>query len=372
MAREIFLFFVFFSFFGLYGQSEKELLHEKFLQRMEKEKTESTYQDFRKVKNGDENYIAALVYRNNFGWALDKVENLKEDIPAILGLINFSAPGSYYKIFNPQKFPASEWSRFYDMSVVLLEYFKNDSASFREVFSIKVYLELIMRKDDELLRDLPSALSLFKNEKKFYTCLVREYANVLNRNGRQDEAELIYKNEYEKSGDFQFLNGLVKIYSFRKKYSNILSYSSEIQKDSVGVLLFQLAEAHLNVMDTLNARKYFDLYTSKIIVDTNRNPMEVAIVDLNNNIYHNISPRDLEQIGDFYFMVRGSDYCKYYNWAKLLLNQSTEPFLMNKLLIAIDDEKQKKAMLDKMNQDKEESQKMLLRIEVKLQRCTLN
>ena len=88
-----------------FGQQNTDELHKRFLQYLQIKKVDSIYNSSLKQDKNDEE---TLLYRNHFGWALNKTEQLKKDIPAILELPSHSMEMAYERIFRPQKFPPSE------------------------------------------------------------------------------------------------------------------------------------------------------------------------------------------------------------------------------------------------------------------------
>src|SRR6187431_59441 len=184
------------SIFISMGQNDDAKQHEAFNYIMKKDKVDSMYTIYSKVGPSDKDYMAALFFRNQFGWALGKTSQLKKDIPAILSLPGYSKEFAYSRVFRPQKFPASEWSRFYYISDTLCQYFSKDPLIYKELLGIKTMLEFLTKKDAELLIDLPVLSSMLDTTSEAYSSLMWEYGNVLLRTNQREKAFLVFEKTY--------------------------------------------------------------------------------------------------------------------------------------------------------------------------------
>src|SRR5690554_8071034 len=79
------------------------------------EQIDSIYNLALSVSKSDKNYKKALLFRNENGWDLNKVEQLKLDIPEILKQEEFSQIMSYLEIFKPFRSDPSKWELYLEI-----------------------------------------------------------------------------------------------------------------------------------------------------------------------------------------------------------------------------------------------------------------
>lgn len=351
--------------FNSIGQVDNDEMHKRFLQYLEMEKVDSIYNSYLEIDENNEAYEQALLYRNQYGWALNKIEQLKNDIPAILKLPNHSHEMAYERIFRPQKFPPTEWNRFYEISLELEKSFEINSVEFREILGIKTKLEFITRNDNALLIDLPKLLELLNSDSNAYSAMLWQYGNLLIRNDEDTKAQKVFEKGLKLNLDGDFLKSLIRIYSDNKEFEKLISYEEQILSDSSGVLLFNLAEAYLKSDEINKAEKYFNLFISKIeYVDYE----PYVKIEYDNTVYH-VSPSQLEILGNFYFERDNQLSCKFYENAAKIISNSNEERFFKKQLMAVNDKAQKKRMTEQFEKHKREQQNLLVRINKKIEKC---
>jgi hypothetical protein len=329
------------------------------------EKVDSMYNSYLETNENNEAYEQALLYRNQYGWALNKIEQLKNDIPAILKLPAHTHEMAYERIFRPQKFPPTEWNRFYEISIELEKSFEDNSIEYREILGIKTKLEFLTRNDKALLIDLPKLLVRLNNDSEAYSAMLWQYGNLLIRNDEKIEAQKIFEEGLKLNTENDFLKSLIRSYSADREFEKVIKYEDQILRDSSGVLFFNLAEAYLNSNEVNKAKKYFNLFTSKIeYIDYE----PYVKIEYDNTVNH-ISPSQLEVLGDFYFESEKELACKFYGYAAKIISDSNEEMFFKKQLMAVKDEVQKKDMIDKYEKYKREQQELLMRINKKIEKC---
>lgn len=350
--------FVYFSI----AQNEYTKQHEAFNYLIKKEKIDSFYAVYSNVEPSDKNYIEALIYRNQFGWALGKTAQLKNDIPAILNFPAYSKEFSYAKIFRPQKFPASEWSRFYYMSDTLCNYFSKDTSIYKELLGTKVMLELLTKKDAELLIDLPVLAAMFDTTSKEYGSLMWEYGKALLRTNQREKAYLVFEKTYWSTSNNDCFQSMLRMYDTDKSYGKIVALKSEILKDSSGVMLYDLAFAYMKLNQPKEAKICFDAFASKIEM------YPYARIQWGNTVYP-ISSEQLETLGDFYQSSDKSKSCDYYQLAIKALNSPTSDMRLKKQLAATNDEKERQEIQQLYDDHLKSKEVSLVRIAQKSKKC---
>ncbi len=348
-----------------FGQVENAALHEKFLQYIKSEKIDSLYHSYLKVNEADQRYEDALLFRNQYGWALHELEQLKKDIPAILQLSKYSSDMAYEKIFRPQKFPPSEWNTFLEMATELEKHFASNPNEYREILGIKTMLEFITKNDNALKKDLPKLIELLRKDSDAYSMMLWQYGNLLIRAGSIHEAISVFDKGWNQTADIKFLQSLIQLYSVNKEYEKVINFENQIYKDSSGILFFNLAEAYYNQNNLKNAEKHFKYFIEKFkLIDYN----PFIQIEYDNTVY-NVSPVQLELLGDFYLKKDKKSSCEYYRLASKIINNSSEDKFFQKQLISVKDEEQKSIMTSKFEKHKEEQLVLLNRLEKKLNEC---
>jgi tetratricopeptide (TPR) repeat protein len=348
-----------------FGQSDTDKLHSRFLHYLKMEKVDSIYNSFLEVKENDIGYEKALLYRNQNGWLLNKTEQLKKDFVAILKLPSHSHQMAYVRIFRPQKSPPSEWNRFLELSIELEKSFDPKSTEYRELLGIKTMLELITRNNEALLLDLPKLLERLDKNSKAYSSSLWQYGTLLIRNGNKKEALKVYEEGANLGPDTKFLKSLMRLYSENKDFKKVLKYKEKILADSSGVLLYYLGEAYSEKGENETALEYFTRFTSEF--EYSEHEPDVAI-SYENTVYH-LTEIQLEKLGDFFLELDKKQSCKFYEYAKRIIQNSNEERFFKKQLMAIKDENQKKAFIEKHETHKKEQVKVLTRISKKAESC---
>ena len=352
--------FLFSLTISTFGQHETDKLHNKFVKYLKIEKIDSIYNSSLKK---DENSEQALLYRNQFGWALNKVEQLKKDIPAILKLPTHSSEMAYLKIFRPQKFPPTEWNIFYEISIELEKHFESNPIVSKEILAIKTKLEFLTRKDKALLIDLPKLLEKLNNNSSAYFAMLNQYGNLLIRNNEKTKAQKVFEKGLQLNSDEYFLLGLIQLHSNNKNYEKVISYEQQILSDSSGIMLYNLAEAQMKNNNRKKADKYFRLLISKFKYTDYEPYVQLEY----NNFSYSLQPFQLETLGDFYFKIEKQLAYEFYEKALKILSNTNDIFF-KKQLMAIQDETEKKKMIEKFEKNKIEQQELLNRINNKLKK----
>lgn len=348
-----------------FAQPSTEELHKMFLAYLEKGNVDSIYNHYGKVGKDDPAYEEALEYRNQYGWAMNKVEELKKDIPAILSLDKYAGEMVYGRIARPQEFPPSEWGRFITMATELLQYFEKDSAVYRELIGLKTQLEYVSGNDEALLRDLPKLLSLLDPKGDAYPVLLWQQANLFLRNDQLPQAIELLKKGLELKNKSDHLHSLVELYSSHKEFDKVLELEKNIVADPSGILLFNLAEAQWKAKKEKEAKKNFDLFVSKLTFNEKNNFVELR----SNTIVYSIYPEKLSVLGDFYFASNKEEACKYYSFAKEILSEPKEDAFSNRRLEMTKDEAKKQKMIAKKEKKQKEDAQLLAELESKLKKC---
>lgn len=346
-----------------FGQSEELENHELFLKYLEMEKVDSIYHVYLKVTASDDNYEEALLFRNQYGWALNKTEELKKDIPAIIQLSGHTHQMAYERIFRPQRLLASEWNRFYDMAQELENAFDISSNEYREVLAIKTKLQFLTRNNTGLLEDLPKLLNLLDSGSNEHTVMLLQYGNALYGSGQMEMAKKIFENG--PSSNPSFLWTLINIYSNDKNYTEIINRKDQILVDSHGIKLYDLGFAYLETGNRKEASKYFSIFISKF----EYNKYEPVVRIKRDNYVHSITAEQLEKLGDFYFSTDTALSCKMYNDAISVLNTPRNNFFLEKQITAMTDEVKKKEMRNQLEEMKKEKEALLKKIKKKVKRC---
>lgn len=345
------------------AQDKTEEMHRYFLLYLQEEKIDSLFTEFSKIGPGDEGYEEALLYRNQYGWALGRIEELKKDIPAILGLPGYSTPLAYERVFRPQKFPPSEWDNFYTIADELEEHFKNTPRIQLEMLSVKTSLDFYANNTQSLLINLPNLISLLNKDSKAYPVMLWQYGSLLLRIDSTEAAWNILESGWNETADIKFLQSLIYSYSWNKKFDQIIDYEDQIQMDSSGSLYYPLGLAYLNKKDSIRAREFFDRYTSKFAFI--EKPHNVQI-EYNNHVYP-VGPDQLEVLGDFYSALNKESSCVYYSYAAGTIENSNDEARFKRELSMIKDENQRTKMKLEFIEHQKEQQERLKRIQEKLQ-----
>ena len=259
------LFSIFLFSICSFGQMDNDGLHEKFLQLLKKEKIDSIYYSYLKVNEGDQKYEEALLYRNQYGWALHELEQLKKDFPAIIKLSRYSNEMEYEKTLHLQRFPPSEWNNLLELATELEKHFESKPIEHREILGVKTMLEFITKNDSALILDASKLLKLMSKNSEAYSMMLWNYGNVLIRTDNNKQAINVFEKGLNQTTNIRFLHSLVRLYYFNKEYEKIISFENQINNDSSGILFFNLAEAYLKQNNIEKAEKYFPLVATIFI-----------------------------------------------------------------------------------------------------------
>jgi tetratricopeptide (TPR) repeat protein len=216
------------------GQADNAEMHSRFLQYLKMEKVDSIYHSHLNITPDDEGYEEALLFRNQNGWALNELEQLKKDIPAILQLPEYAHEMAYERVFRPQKFPPAEWNRFFEMSNELVKFFDTSSIEYREILGIKTKLEFITRNDSALLLDLPKLLERLNMDSEAYSAMLWQYGNLLLRSNNKKEAEKVFESGLNLNSKGDLFSSLIHLYSSNNDFEKIIKYEHQILEDSSG------------------------------------------------------------------------------------------------------------------------------------------
>jgi len=345
-----------------FGQHETDKSHERFIKYLEMEKVDSIYNS--SLKKDDHNE-KALLYRNQFGWALNKVEQLKKDIPSILELPLYSGEMAYESVFSPQKFPPTEWNRFYEICIELEKHFESNAIIYREILGIKTKLQWLTRNDKGLSIDLPKLLEKLNTNSDAYPMMLFHYGNLLIRNGENLEAQKVFEKGLKLNLEGDFLNSLIQIHANDKDFEKVISYEEQILGDPSGVLLYNLAEAQLKKNNRKKADKYFSAFISNFEYI---NYYPYVKIEFDNTVHH-VEPVELELLGDFYVTSNEELACKLYDNANKILSDSNEERFYKQQMMTIQDETVKKKMIEEFEKHKIEQQELQGRIINKLKNC---
>ncbi|HSY62317.1 MAG TPA: hypothetical protein VK796_10595 [Cytophaga sp.] len=309
--------------------------------------------------------MEALFFRNQFGWALGKTMQLKNDIPAILSLPGYSKELAYSKVFRPQKFPPSEWNRFYAVSDTLCQYFSSDKNVYRELIGIKTMLEFLTHRDNELVNDLPVLLSLLDSTSEMHASLMWEYGQTLLRTDQRQQALIVFEKTYSKTGNSDCFQTMLRMYGTDKSYDKIIALKADILKDSSGTLLFDLGKAYLNTNQQKEAAFYLNAFVSKIEFLTQWPYAQIQ----HDNIIDHISAEQLETLGDFYSSSDQKKACTYYKLSIKILSDPSPDMRYKKSLSATTDEKLRQNIQKSYDDYLMSKDASATRLDQKLKRC---
>lgn len=301
---------------------------------------DSIYESYSNLKRTDPNYLKCLVFRNRYGWAFSKLEELKKDIPAILALKPEPKKFLYKEVFEPNMLPKTEMKRLFQTSKELADYFKNNREVYGEILELKIQLEIYTGNNSEMLIDLPEFLKLLVPGSTEYPKMLWQYGNALRNAQQTDKALSIFEQGVQESPSIQFLLSLVSIYEQQKSTGKIISLEKYIEKDSSGITLFNLAKAFLQEGDHQKAKKYFDAFTTKLVISEVDD--DIAYIESGNFIYQ-YHYQDLEILGDFYLKTKPKQACQYYNVSLRIMNENEfqYPQLMEQSIAEAKDEQEK-------------------------------
>lgn len=335
----------------------------------DQKKADSIFELALDVQKSDDGYIEALLFRNEYGWQLGKVEHLKKDMPEILRQDEYKRELKYQEIFDPQKYPPKYWKGFYDVSKELKKHFEKGTPAYRENLAILTYLEILLNKKNELNNDLPELLSLINKKSDNYFTMLWQYGNLLISHNDYDEAEKVlekgFNSQENKVNKSDFAFTLINLYSINNTYDKIIEYEDYIIKDTSGTLMFYLGEAHFRKGNMDKAKKYFEFYESKL----QREKHSEMLYTKNGMTMNPVRPFQLEVLGDFYSTVDKEKSCEFYNIGIKVLSQPKNDKFFQKQLKAIDDPEEKKRMISNREIFEQEQAELLGRIKDKSANC---
>lgn len=315
------------------------------------------------------NYNEALLFRNQYGWQLNKVEQLKSDFPKILTLKEYSGELKYFEIFNPQMYPADSWQQFYEIAIKLKMHFKKGTSEYRENLAILVYLERLLNKDEPLISDLRELIDLLDINAENYFYMLFEYGMTQARCGNELDALTTFEKGFQKTGNADlksnFATALFNLYSLHKMYDKVLQHESYIISDTSGIALFYLGEAHSHFGNEKLAGQYFELFSSKF--QTNEHNGSVYISS--GNLVLPVRPIELEVMGDFFRTRNAEKSCGFYNLGIKILSQPNQDFFYKEQLDAIKDPLDKKKLEENYTKNQKEQNELLEQVTKKAKNC---
>lgn len=349
------------TFNGYFAQiSEREEMQEKFQTYIEDEQLERKFNDYKKVKPKDDKYQKVLKERIKLGFILDDTKQLKRDINSLHSL---SLPlEELIGLFKPNRFPPSEWERFYSTVNTLKKEKIEDTTALIFITSLQGHLSLLLLEDKTTLNALQE-LELIVEDSVFYSSyFLDHYINALIDNEKIDYAMEVLEQSYAKLKSAHILNRLIALYAEEKEFQKIINYSEEIKAENT-ISLFHLALSYENTKDEKKMYNSFENYARLFQFDDG----PFVFIKKGEEMY-SVPPENMEKIGDVYYDLEPEAACKYYKLG-IVENEPTNYFTLEKFKLAIsNDEKleQLKLKLEKEDQQKAEIQE---RIKKKLEKC---
>lgn len=333
------------------------------------DKIDSLYNLALNVSKTDNNFDKALLFRNEYGWQLGRINQLELDIPEILNKEEYSHEMAYSKILNIQSNDPNNWEEYLELCSSLLKKFKKGSTEYREVLGIKSEICFLTNKNDMALEVLPEFLNeLTKNTDHYFTMLW--HYGLAQSNGGDEEKAIItfkkgFKAEIKAPNHLQFAKSLMNLYLLHAEYDSIISEKTTILKDTSGVLLYFLGEAYSKKGNTSQALEYFDTYISHF-KETERQPY---LIIENGFVMHSIRPQHLLVLAEFYSDIDSEKSCKCYNYIQKILSQPKNDILFQKQLAAIKDKDEKDAFKKKHDEYENSLREILKKANNKLKSC---
>lgn len=349
-----------------FAQSYEEA-HAQFLRQVEERKVDSIYEVMLKADETNPEYKEILVARNQLGFLLNKTENLKEDIPAVLALPEFQDEGLYQRrVMNFQDLPPSEWSRFIDICGSLETHFKEDKRILREVLMLKTFLEFMSRKTDLFLEDMPKLMPLIEKGTEGYYGIQEYYAKALIKSGETEKGIDMLKENFRESNEPRHLHALMSSLAELEGHDAMIKYAINVKHDTTSGSQYFLGKAYLSKGKFDKAQTCFDLFTQKLEYD-----------EREANVYHKIGfghysvdGRDLMILADFYAEANKEKACELYDFAfKVVSSDRRRERSFQRQMTHIFDEAQRKEIREDYEKDGHEREAIRKDVEEKLKGC---
>lgn len=341
-------------------QDDREEMRNNFQTYIEEEQLEKKFKDYKKVKPKDEKFQKVLKERIKLGYILDDTKQLRKDINA-LHTLSLSAT-EIIKLFKPERFPPSEWERFYATTNTLKTKTIKDTTALIFVTSLQGNLSLLLLEDQTTLKALQELETLVGDSLFYSSFFLDHYINALLDNEKTEEAENILVSNYKKFKSEHTLNRLIALYYEEKEYDKIIAYSSAI-KAANNLSLYHLA---LSYEQTNEEEKMFDAFENYARLFQFENDAYVYIKKGSSNYL--VPPKHLEKIGDIYFNIEPKAACKYYQLG-VNENAPTNHFMFERFKLAISDKEKLEKFKIKLEQEDQEKAAKQERIKKKLEKC---
>jgi hypothetical protein len=346
---------------GYYAQvSERQEMHEKFQTYIEEEQLERKFKEYKKVKPKDDKYQKVLKERIKLGFILDDTKQLRKDMNA-LHTLSLST-SEIIQLFKPERFPPSEWERFYATTKTLKAKTIKDTSALIFVTSLQGNLSLLLLEDETTLNALQELETLVSDSLFYGSFFLDHYINALLDNEKIEEAEEILVSNYKKFESEHLLNRLIALYYEEKEYDKIIAHSSAI-KAANNVSLYHLALSYEQINKEEEMLDAFENYARLFQFE---NDAYVYIKKGSSNYL--VPPKHLEKIGDIYFTLEPKAACKYY---KMGINDSPSSSLLmlEKFKIAVSDQEKLDQFKTKLEEEDQKKAATQERIQKKLEKC---
>ncbi len=321
------------------------------------------------VQANDADYAKALLFRNEYGWQLNKVDQLKNDFPEILALKEYQGEFKYHEIFDPQHYPPEYWQQFYEIATELKKHFNKETTVYRENLGILTYTEILLNKNDKLLSDLPELLGILTPKSDNYFFMLWQFGMAQARDGDDSAAMLTFEEGFQspenKVNKREFALAVTNLYSLHEMYDKVIEYESYITGDTISSMLFYLGEAYFRTENFTLAEKYFDAYTERFEKDE----YSGMVFTSDDNSLNPVRPVDLEVLGDFYLIKDQAKSCEFYNLGIEILSEPKDDLFYEKMLEAIKDPIEEKKMQEHHEKFEQEQASLLDRLKKKAKKC---
>ncbi|MFT5820050.1 MAG: hypothetical protein ACI8ZM_001284 [Crocinitomix sp.] len=321
------------------------------------------------VSKSDNYFETALLFRNEYGWQLNKTDQLELDIPEILNKEEYNHEMAYSEIFNPQRSDPSKWVGYIEVCNDLLSNFNKGTSEYREVLAIKSLLTFLTNKNDLALEVLPELLSELTKNSDNYFFMLWQYGMSQSRGGDELAAIITFEKGYEKGvsapNHSEFAMALMNLYSIHEKYDKIISQKDFILKDTSGNLLYFLGEAYFRSGDNIIALDYFDDFMSHF-KETERQPY---LIIENGYVINPVRPQHLLVLAEFYSGIYIEKSCKCYSYIQKILSQPKNDLFYQKQLSAIEDTVEKAEFKKNHEEYQNSLDEILKKANVSLKKC---
>jgi hypothetical protein len=290
--------------------------HEAYIKELNQDASiDSLYQYYVTVPEESDLYYEALEFRNLYNWATGNVEQLKKDIPEILHYNKTLNELEYANFLELQYLPETEWNFYLEIAEKLVKYFENSPREYKEVFNVKVVLDILTMNEDSLKKDLHKLEQYYGKNSDFYFNTQLHYGNILVNNKKYNEAFDHFINNWNETKNPKILQSIVMLHNYLEAYNESIKYEADIILSEDAYLYFELGKAFLKLQKIDKAEHYFGLLTNQLEL-TNYFPYN----KFNQEEYvFNLSGSDFELLGDFYRDIDKNLSCKFYNLSRLIL-----------------------------------------------------